>query len=309
MDATRYPKGFRPFSDWVRTKGLKFLLWNEPERVGDTNSWLGKNHPDWLLHPGSVGLILNEGNPAAFNWLTNHFDNLIKKEGLDWYREDMNGNGPGTSWTANDAPDRQGITENFYVQGHLAFWDALLKMNPGLRIDSCASGGRRNDLETMRRAVPLTKSDFQFDYMENVVDGNQCQTYGLAPWLPFFGTGAYIYDVYSFRSFYMTLFGMGGLSPENKAAQQQAYAECRQVAPCMLYGDYYPLTPYSLANNVWIGWQFDKPGPIREKVARKCSRRTVTASTPFTYTVKLHGLDLPQTYAVRDFDKWQPWFV
>lgn len=26
-------------------------------------------------------------------------------------------------------------------------------------IDSCASGGRRNDLETLRRAVPLLRSD------------------------------------------------------------------------------------------------------------------------------------------------------
>lgn len=297
--AARYPVGFRPFSDWVRARGMKFLLWNEPERVGDTNtSWIATNHPDWLLHPGSVGLILDEGNPAAFNWLTNHFDNLIKTQGLDWYREDMNGGGPGTSWTANDAGNRQGITENFYVQGHLAFWDALLKMNPGLRIDSCASGGRRNDLETMKRAVPLTKSDFQFDYMPNVVDGNQCQTYGLSSWLPFYGTGAYIYDVYSFRSFYMTLFGMGGLSPDNRAAQQQAYSECRQVAPCMLYGDYYPLTPYSLADNVWIGWQFDRPDTGEGCVQMFRRTNSVTSS----YVVKFQALSASKYYAVRDFD-------
>ena len=26
-----------------------------------------------------------------------------------------------------------------------------------------------------------------------------------------------------------------------------------------MLGDYYPLTPYSLANDAWIGWQFDRP--------------------------------------------------
>ena len=300
VDATRYPLGFKPFSDWVHSHGMKFLLWNEPERVGDTNSsWLAMNHPEWLLHPGSVGLILNEGNPAAFNWLTNHFDSLIKAQGMDWYREDMNGGGPGTSWTANDAANRQGITENFYVQGHLAYWDALLKMNSGLRIDSCASGGRRNDLETMKRAVPLTKSDFQFAYMSNVVDGNQCQTYGLSSWFPFYGTGAYIYDVYSFRSFYMALFGMGGLSPANQSAQQQAYSECRQIAPCMIYGDYYPLTPYSLADNVWIGWQFDRPDTGEGCVQMFRRTNSVTPS----YTIKLQGLLASKYYTVRDFDK------
>ena len=56
-------------------------------------------------------------------------------------------------WRRNDAPDRQGLTENLYVQGYLAYWDALRRRQPQLRIDSCASGGRRDDLETLRRAV------------------------------------------------------------------------------------------------------------------------------------------------------------
>jgi alpha-galactosidase len=234
VDPTKYSNGFKPFSDWIHARGMKFLLWFEPERIGDPNSWLGTNHPEWLLPGESHGSIFNEGNPEALNWLTHHIDGLIKSNGIDWYREDMNGEGPLPTWRKHDAPDRQGITENFYAQGHLAYWDALVAANPGLRIDSCASGGRRNDLETMRRAVPLTRSDFEFTYMPNVVDGNQCQTYGLSSWLPFQGTGCYYYDAYSFRSFYMASFGMGGLSADNKAGQQQAYAECKEIAPIML---------------------------------------------------------------------------
>lgn len=99
----------------------------------------------------------------------------------------MNGDGPLTAWRTNDTANRQGITEDFCVQNHLAYWDALRAMNPGLRIDSCASGGRRNDLETMRRAVPLTRSDFEFAHMPNVVDDNQCQTYGASSWPPLQG--------------------------------------------------------------------------------------------------------------------------
>ena len=111
--------------------------------------------------------------------------------------------GPLPAWRRNDAPDRQGIIENMYVQGHMAFWDELKRRNPHLRIDACASGGRRNDLETMKRAVPLLRSDFQWHWMENVVHGNQGQTYGLSSWLPFQGTGVYFYDTYRMRSFYM----------------------------------------------------------------------------------------------------------
>jgi alpha-galactosidase len=138
VDTNAYPNGFLPTSRAVNALGTKFLLWFEPERIGNTNnSFLATNNPSWLLPATSltVGAILNEGNPQVFNWLTNHIENLIISNGIDWYREDMNGNGPLTAWQNNDAANRQGITENFYVQNHLAYWDALLAMNPGLRID------------------------------------------------------------------------------------------------------------------------------------------------------------------------------
>ena len=51
-------------------------------------------------------------------------------------------------------------------------------------IDSCASGGRRNDLETLRRAVPLLRSDYIFEPV-----GEQNHTYGISFWMPFNGTG------------------------------------------------------------------------------------------------------------------------
>lgn len=299
-DPARYPNGFKPATDQLHAAGVKFILWCEPERVGNTNSWLGANHPEWLLQPGSVGLILNEGNPSAFNWLTNHFDNLIKSNGVDWYREDMNGDGPCPSWRYNEAANRQGITENFYVQNHLAFWDALVAMNPGLRIDSCASGGRRNDLETMRRAVPLLRSDFQFANMSNVVDGNQCHTYALSSWLPFQGSGPYILDLYSVRSFYLPGFIVPyGITPDNQALQQQAYAECKRIAPIMLHGDFYPLTAYSLSNTVWMAWQFNRPDTSEGCVQVFRRANSLAASLQFA----LQGLDSNRVYEVKDFDR------
>lgn len=320
VDPGKYPLGFKPLSDWLHAHGMKFLLWFEPERVGDTNSWLGKNHPEWLLPGESHGMgattlndgtlhahsegnthgsILNEGDPAVFYWLTNHMEQLIKSQGIDWYREDMNGDGPLPAWREYDAPNRQGITENYYVQGHLAYWDALLAMNPELRIDSCASGGRRNDLETMRRAVPLTRSDFLLSGMTNVVNGNQCHTYGLSSWLPFQGSGSCFTDPYSFRSFYLPQFSMVyGLTANNTAAEQQAYRECKIVAPIMLNGDYYPLTQYSLADDVWIAWQFDQPdtgqGFVQAFRRGKCNQSTTT--------FRLSGLNPTAHYEIRNFD-------
>jgi alpha-galactosidase len=304
VDPARYPNGFRPFSDWVHAHGMKFLLWFEPERVGDPNSWLGKNHPEWLL-PGTgstVGDLLNLGNPDALDWLIRHVSEMIRVQGIDWYREDMNGGGPLPAWRNRDAVDRQGITENFYVQGHLKFWDGLRRRHPHLRIDSCASGGRRNDLETMRRAVPLLRSDFQFPESNGVVEGNQGHTYGLSFWLPFQGTGVYTYDPYSYRSFYLPSFGMGGLSPENVAAQTKAYDECRRIAPTMLFGDYYPLTPYSIQPNDWIAWQFDRPGLSGGVIQ---AFRHEKNGAPLQ-TLRLSGLSPSAKYVITDHDGGAP---
>ena len=45
VDLTKYPRGFRPFTDWIHARQMQFVLWFEPERVGDPDSWLGKNNP------------------------------------------------------------------------------------------------------------------------------------------------------------------------------------------------------------------------------------------------------------------------
>ena len=304
IDRAKYPDGFRPFSDKVRANGMQFLLWFEPERVGNPNSWLGKNHPEWLMPGNSAGTVLNLGDPAALKWLIAHIDGMVKSEGLDWYREDMNGGRHGTAWRKHDAPDRQGITENLYVQGHLLFWDELRRRNPHLHLDSCASGGRRNDLETMRRAVPLLRSDWNGNKDHPLlIEANQSQTYGLSSWLPWQGSGVpFFTDSYAVRSYYLTGFGMVLGEGWSKNAQKRTgtirgYTEMRRIAPLLL-GDFYPLTPYSLDKTSWIAWQFHR-ADLNEGVVQAFRRPETTSET---LTVKLRGLNPQQRYEIENLD-------
>ena len=62
---------------------------------------------------------------------------------------------------------------------------------PACSIDSCASGGRRNDLETLRRAVPLLRSDYQFGHEATMP--NQGHTYGISSWIPYYGSGLFLH--------------------------------------------------------------------------------------------------------------------
>src|ERR1700685_17757 len=72
----------------------------------------------------------------------------------------------------------------------LFFWGLLLRL--------AARGGARNDIESLRRAVPLTRSDYLLEPAEPI--SQQMQTLGMAQWIPYFGTGVSGLDPYVFRS-------------------------------------------------------------------------------------------------------------
>lgn len=183
-DPQRFPKGIKAVADYAHSNGMKLVLWFEPERVVK-GTWLFEHHPEWLLGTGDTKL-LNLGHPEARKWLTEHIYTFLTREGIDLYRQDFNID-PLRFWRGADAPDRQGMAENLHVQGYLAYWDELRRRRPDMLIDSCASGGRRNDLETLRRAVPLLRSDYQEPQNPTdpkIVIGNQEHTYGLSLWVP-----------------------------------------------------------------------------------------------------------------------------
>ena len=136
-------------------------------------------------------------------------------------------------------------------------------------IDSCASGGRRNDLETMRRAVPLWRSDYAFEPI-----GHQCMTYGISLWLPYHGTGTVAsaaapyygggltaIEPYAFWSNAAPSLGCGidiRVRQIDYQSLRRLYRQWRQLSE-FYYADFYPLTPYTQANRDWIAWQFNDP--------------------------------------------------
>jgi alpha-galactosidase len=293
VDTNRFPGGLRPICDHAHAGGEKIIVWFEPERV-TPDTFLYTNNPAWLLGQDGEQKLLNLGNDEARQWLTDHVSKTLTEQGIDLYRQDFNMD-PLPYWRRNDAPDRQGITEIRHITGYLAYWDALLQQHPNMLIDSCASGGRRNDLETLRRAVPLLRSDYIIEPI-----GNQCHTYALSFWVPFYGTGTGAIDPYMFRSVMCPSF-TACFDMRNKEANwdlaRKLLGEWRKITPCML-GDYYPLTPYSLTNDAWIGWQFDRPeeGDGVIQVFRRGDSIYRAAE------LKLHGLDAKKEYAITDMD-------
>lgn len=299
VDTKRFPRGLRAITDHAHEKGIKSIVWFEPERV-TPGTWLYETHPEWLLGTDGGQKLLDLGNPEAWKWLVDHTDKLLTDEGIDLYRQDFNMD-PLDYWRnadaadANASDDRQGITEIRHVTGYLAFWDELLRRRPGLRIDTCASGGRRNDLETLRRAVPLWRSDY---IMEPI--GTQGCTYGISSWIPFHGTGVKEPDAYLFRSMmtpYPNCLWDARRTDLDYGELRRLVSQWKLVAPNYA-GDFYPLTPYSLDRAAWIGWQFDRPdtGEGMVQVFRRDASIYRTADLVF------RGLERAARYTITDLD-------
>ncbi len=314
-DRKNYPNGLRGVSDYAHSKGMGLIVWYEPEHV-----WPGyqffKEHPEWLLSAPSdsasqkainqgmpVGhrRVLNLGNPAAVNWLVENFSQTIRKEQISVYRQDFNIE-PLVFWRNSDTVDRQGITENLYVQGYLRFWDGLLEHDPALLIDTCASGGRRNDIETLRRSVPLWRSD---DSGNPAVE--QTHTYGLALWIPYFGSGIGRTDSYAFRSVLGSSLSLGWDLRGKKFDYDNLRAltaEFWQVAAYFV-GDYYPLTQAAASGDNWLAWQFNRPDEgdgIVQAFLRDENNNQVEPGR----NLRLRGLDPSAMYEVTDFDASTP---
>jgi alpha-galactosidase len=286
-----FPRGLKPVTAAAKKNGQGFVLWFEPERVYE-GTWLDREHADWLIKiPGDPNRLLDLGNPKALAWLTDHISNFLRDEGVTIYRQDFNFD-PAPFWKAADAPDRVGIAEMKHIEGLYAFWDALLARQPGLLIDNCASGGRRLDLETTSRSIPLWRTDYQ--YWEP--NGYQCHTYGLHFFIPASGTGNGDPRKYWFRS-----AALGGavvmgweLTPGfNLNAALEDVAEFRATRG-YFYGDYYPLTPYATGDDAWAAFQWDRPEEGDGIVA--AFRRPLAPQA--LIEVRLGGLDPAADYEV-----------
>jgi len=290
INKANFPRGFKPVTDAARALGKGFVLWFEPERVYE-GTRIEREHPEWVTAlPGNPSRLLNLGDKQALAWLSDYIAGFLKSEGVTVFRQDFNFD-PAPYWKAMDASDRVGIAEMKHVEGLYAFWDALLARVPGLLIDNCASGGRRIDLETIGRSIPLWRTDYS--YFEP--NGYQCHTYGLHLFLPASGTGNNNPRRYEFRSSMngAVVTGWEINNAFNVAQAQEDIAEFRALRP-YFYGDFYPLTEYSTSDGAWSAMQWDRPAEGDGIVL--AFRRPEAANASITIAPK--GIDPAADYQV-----------
>lgn len=303
-----HPDGMADLVDKIDACGKKFLLWFEPERVVKGTP-ITKEHPEYFLtspDPNNESLLLDLGDPAAWQYCHDTIAALIRRFHLAFYRQDFNTE-PLWYWRNGEEDDRRSIREIKYINGFYAFWDALLAEFPGLLIDDCASGGRRIDVETLRRSVPLWRSDAQCpaNFPPEI---SQAHMLTFNAWMPYSGTGSGRRwgDIYTFRSGYgasmTTNYTFSARDEFPKSDEQVAFLsrymrEYRRVAP-YFSEDFYPLTKPTDLPDVWSAAQFDRPltGDGMVIAFRRDACPYPTAVFP------LSGIDVTADYTVTDLD-------
>lgn len=310
----RFPHGLEAIGAAVKQSGMGFVLWFEPERVV-ADTLLAKEHPEWVLtHAGAdrsqFGLF-DLGNPAARAYMTEYLQAAITKYQVDCLRIDYNID-PLAYWQAHDTdPSRVGMTELRYVEGLYRMWDDLLRANPSLFIDNCASGGRRIDLETCARALALWRSDNTCDMVGDDPEvilmaavKNQVMSGGLNRYLPWGTNGQMGADPYRFRSgFNAGIAFCEDIRPREYPRDELAkgIAEGKRLRPYW-FGDYYPLTAVTADPADWLALQYHRPEQ-QDGIVLAFRRHRAPAQS---ITCRLNAVDSTARYQVTFAHSYEP---
>lgn len=299
--------GLKDVSKAIHDAGMKFLLWFEPERVIRTTP-IFLAHPEYFLltdEANNHDCLLNLGNEGAWNYCFDTLSDIIDELKIDCYRQDFNFS-PLKYWRKNDEVDRRGISEIKHINGMYKLWDALLERFPCLLIDNCASGGRRIDIETLRRSMPLWRSDYQCPANYDV-EASQCHHMTYNTWMPYSGTGAgRTYDEYRVRSAYDSSMTTNYFYSEKESFYDtkdkidfiKKYTEEYLKVRPYFSEDFYPLTEFSDKHDTWCAMQFDRPSE-NDGIIQVFRRE----NSPYeTASFSLGGINENCNYLFKDID-------
>jgi alpha-galactosidase len=154
-----YPQGLAPLISHVKSQGMDFGIWIEPEMV-NRESNLVRTHPEWVLHPSSYEpvmarnqLVLDLTNEFAFAHVFSQLDALLRDHDIAFVKWDMNRPLIHAS-TPDGAAGARRQTLAYY-----RLLDSLRAAHPHVEFESCASGGGRIDHAVLSRAVRVWTSD------------------------------------------------------------------------------------------------------------------------------------------------------
>ena len=138
VDSSVWPNGLTPLISHVKSLGMEFGIWCEPEMV-NPDSDLYRQHPNWVLHNGSSfpitgrnQLVLDLSRPEVREYLFECISQLLDAHDISYVKWDHN---------------RDLVASHAHQQtlGTYELLGRLKQTHPQVQFESCASGGGRVD--------------------------------------------------------------------------------------------------------------------------------------------------------------------
>lgn len=172
VDPQKFPEGIAAFADYVRSKGLKYGTWFEPEWAHVSSS-LYREHPEWFwTTPAWTGpwepnfspqfqsadyALMDFGLPEVQQWWVDRIRRAYDEWGVRWIRWDFN-HSPRPNWEDVE-PGQVGWRQIRHVQGLYLVLDEIMHACPDLFLEQCATGGMRIELGLVRRGHSFWMDD------------------------------------------------------------------------------------------------------------------------------------------------------
>jgi len=286
VNSAKFPQGVRQVADHVHGLGMKLGLWFEPERVASGTRW-AIEHPDLV-----TGDLLDLGRPEARALELDMLDSIISENGVDWIRYDFNTD-PLAAWTRLEDDDHRGLRQIMHINGLYDVLDELMRRHPGLLIEQCSSGGRRIDLETIRRGHTFWKSDNTHDQRLmrfHETGGNVFLPGGLLNTnLLSIGSQGELLGLFAGPlGFGADFRGLTEAQADTVRLTVAAYKRVRHL----IDEDYYPLLRQSTDPAGWNAWEFLDPDAGEGLVVAYRQ----PGSPYFSATLRLLGIDTADSY-------------
>ena len=160
----KFKNGLSSFVEKVKSHGIKFGIWIEPEMV-NPDSELYRAHPDWCLSvkngyrlESRNQFVLDLGNPLVIEYLKDSFKKVFDGVSIDYFKWDANRHLSGVG-SAVLPPERQGEAAYRYMLGVYELYRFFKKHFPNAMIENCSGGGGRYDLGMMKFSTMIWTSD------------------------------------------------------------------------------------------------------------------------------------------------------
>ena len=264
-----HPDGLKDVQRAIEDAGMRMMLWLEPERATEFVPVV-HDHPEMFLSmhnaSGRVDLhrIVNLGTEQGYNYVLSTVSEYIHRFNLSVYRQDFNVDLT-EFFKQNDEENRRGITEIKYIMGLYRFWEALTEKHPGLIIDNCSSGGRRVDIETLKRTNIFFRSDFQCMFNADP-DVLQTVNTNCSAYFPYIGcTTKEECNDYDVRSAYASSFGGAYYNAVFQTMDEgdfkwavKSLNEYKRISR-YFSGDFYNHGSSDFDKTSWAIWQYHDP--------------------------------------------------